>query len=90
MKTWIEVDPNVPFGRPCVAGTRIPVQDVLATIGEEIPFEQIIQDYYSDLAQDDVRACTRSMCLRRKISAGSERSSVGDDFCDYGTTWVAG
>jgi len=59
MKTRIEVDPNVHFGKPCVAGTRIPVQAVLELVGEGISFEKIIHDYYPDLTVDDIRACVR-------------------------------
>ena len=57
MKDRIAVDPKVHFGKPCVAGTRIPVQSVLELIREGIGFEQIVRDYYSDLDEQDVRAC---------------------------------
>ncbi len=53
----IEVNPNIHFGKPCVAGTRIPVQSVLELVREDIPFEKIIQNYYPDLQIDDIRAC---------------------------------
>jgi uncharacterized protein (DUF433 family) len=53
----IVVDPNVHFGKPCIAGTRIPVQNVLELINEGLSFEQIIQDYYPDLTIADVQAC---------------------------------
>jgi len=57
MKEGIEVNPNIHFGKPCVAGTRIPVQNVLELVREGIPFEKIIQDYYPDLKIEDIRAC---------------------------------
>lgn len=57
MKGRIELNPNIHFGKPCVAGTRIPVQSVLELVREGIPFEQIIQDYYPDLDIEDIRAC---------------------------------
>lgn len=59
MKERIEVDPNVHFGKPCVAGTRIPVQDVLELVAEGIPFAEIVRDCYLDLTIDDVQACVR-------------------------------
>lgn len=59
MRERIEVDSRVHFGKPCVAGTRIPVRDVLEVVGEGIPFDQIVRDYYPDLSVDDVRACVR-------------------------------
>ncbi len=57
MKERISVNPNVHFGKPCVAGTRIPVQNVLELIREGLSFQQIIQDYYPDLQVEDIRAC---------------------------------
>ncbi len=55
----IAVDPQRHFGKPCVAGTRILVQDVLELVDEGISFERIIQDYYSELTPDDIHACVR-------------------------------
>ena len=59
MKQRIEVSPNIHFGKPCVAGTRIPVVSVLELVSEGLSFEEIIQDYYPDLQIEDVRACVR-------------------------------
>lgn len=55
----ISVNPTVRFGKPCVAGTRITVQDVLELLDEGISFDQIIQEYYQDLTEDDIHACIR-------------------------------
>ena len=55
----ITVDSRIHFGKPCVAGTRILVQDVLELLDEGIPFEKIVEDYYPDLTLDDVHACMR-------------------------------
>ena len=52
-------DPRIQFGKPCVAGTRIAVQDVLKLVDEDIPFNQIIRDYYPGLTVEDVHACIR-------------------------------
>jgi len=59
MKTRIEVNPNIHFGKPCVTGTRIPVQNVLELVREGISFNKIIKDYYSDLQIEDIRACVQ-------------------------------
>jgi uncharacterized protein (DUF433 family) len=55
----IEIDPNVHFGKPCITGTRIPVQSVLELVGEGLPFAKIIEDYYPELEVEDIRACVR-------------------------------
>jgi uncharacterized protein (DUF433 family) len=59
MNERITVNPNVHFGKPCVAGTRITVLNVLELVGEGLSFETIIRDYYPDLQMEDIRACIR-------------------------------
>ncbi len=59
MKERIEINPNIHFGKPCVAGTRIPVLSVLELVSEGFSFEEIIRDYYPDLQIEDIRACVR-------------------------------
>jgi len=57
MAERIEVNPGVHFGKPCVAGTRIPVVDVLELVGQGLSFDEIIRDHYPDLKPEDLRAC---------------------------------
>ena len=57
MKDRIAVNPQIHFGKPCVAGTRITVQNVLELVREGISFAEIMRDYYPDLQPDDIRAC---------------------------------
>ena len=57
MRDRIAVNPQIHFGKPCVAGTRIPVQSVLELVREGFPFPDIIRDYYPDLKPEDIRAC---------------------------------
>ncbi len=57
MKDRITVNPNIHFGKPCVAGTRIPVQSVLELIREGLSFAEITRDYYPALEPQDIRAC---------------------------------
>ena len=53
----ITVNPEIHFGKPCVAGTRITVQSVLELLKEGLPFENIIEDYYPELTVEDIQAC---------------------------------
>jgi len=55
----IVIDSRVHFGKPCVAGTRILVEDVLELIQEGIPFKEITKKYYPDLKIEDIKACAR-------------------------------
>ena len=59
MKNRIAVSPGIHFGKPCVAGTRIPVQSVLELVREGLSFAQIRQDFYPDLDDEDIRACVQ-------------------------------
>jgi uncharacterized protein (DUF433 family) len=57
MNERIAVNPQVHFGKPCVSGTRIPVQNVLELVREGVTFSEILKDYYPDLEAEDIRAC---------------------------------
>lgn len=59
MAERITVNPNIHFGKPCVAGTRIPVQSVLELVLEGISFPEIISQYFPDLHTEDIQACIR-------------------------------
>jgi len=56
-KARIILDPQVHFGKPCISGTRIPVEDVLELVQEGISFKEITEKYYSELAIEDIKAC---------------------------------
>jgi uncharacterized protein (DUF433 family) len=57
MQQRIAVNADVHFGKPCVAGTRVPVQSVLELLREGIVAAEICNDYFPDLTAEDVRAC---------------------------------
>ncbi len=57
MNEKISVNPEIHFGKPCVAGTRITVQNVLELINQDLSFDEIKQDYYPDLQTEDIKAC---------------------------------
>ncbi len=58
-KERLVIDPEIHFGKPCVAGTRILVENVLELVQENIPFSEIIEKYYPDLEIEDIKACVR-------------------------------
>ena len=57
MNSRIQLSPEIHSGKPCVAGTRITVQNVLELVREGIPFDTIIRYYYPDLKVEDIKAC---------------------------------
>ena len=73
MKDRIEVDPTIHFGKPCVAGTRIPVVNVLELVGEGLTFDEIVRDFYPDIQIEDVRACIAFDSTRSYLKARCER-----------------
>ena len=48
MENWevyINIDPNIRFGKPCIAGTRITVQDILEWLASGMSLEEIVEDF---------------------------------------------
>lgn len=56
-KERIIIDQKIHFGKPCIAGTRIPVYCVLELIHAGVSFNKIISKYYPDITPDDIKAC---------------------------------
>ncbi len=59
----ISVNSQIHFGKPCIVGTRITVQNILELIKEGLSFDTIIQDYYPDLEVEDIQACLQYAIL---------------------------
>ena len=55
-KEYIEIDPTIRFGRPCIKGTRISVYDVLGWLASGMTIEEILDDY-PQLTKKQVLAC---------------------------------
>ena len=53
---YIEINPEIRFGRPCVKGTRITVYDVLGWLAAGMTTAQIIKDF-PELNAQQIRAC---------------------------------
>ena len=59
MNKGIFVNPNLHFGKPCITGTRIPVQNILELVREGFSFAEIVRDYYPDIEDEDIKACVQ-------------------------------
>lgn len=42
---YISIDPNIRFGKPCIKGTRITVQDILNWLASDMSIEEISEDF---------------------------------------------
>ena len=66
----ISVDPDVRFGKPCIRGHRITVQEILEWLSSGASQEQILADY-PQLEPDDflaVYAYAAELAAGRKVS----------------------
>lgn len=52
----IAADPEVMYGKPCIKGTRIPVDLILDKLAAGQPVEDLLAGY-PQLTEEDVRAC---------------------------------
>jgi uncharacterized protein (DUF433 family) len=67
----VTVDRDVAFGKPVIAGTRVPVAVVLEHLGAGVPDVEIRAQY--DLTEDQIRAALRYaawLASRETVRAG--------------------
>ena len=55
-KNHIEANPKIMFGKPCVKGTRIPVDLILEKLAYGETVEDLL-DGYPRITKDDIFAC---------------------------------
>ena len=67
----ITIDPKVRFGKPCIRGHRITVQEILEWLSNGASQQQILADY-PQLEPDDFRAV---YAYAAELAAGHEASS---------------
>ena len=68
----ITVDPAVRFGKPCIRGHRITVQEILEWLSSGASQQQILSDY-PQLEPEDflaVYAYAAELAAERKVSGG--------------------
>lgn len=58
MQNWkehISINPEIRFGKPCIVGTRIAVDDILGWLASDMSFDEIIADFPS-LTRENILA----------------------------------
>ena len=66
----ISINPSICSGKPCIAGHRIMVHQILALLEHGYSFDQIIKDHYPDINKEDIQAClhyAKSLILNEEI-----------------------
>jgi uncharacterized protein (DUF433 family) len=76
----ISIDPNIKFGKPCIKGTRLPVEMVLRSLGERGSEDGVLADYPT-ISRDDIRAALLFAAdeLHKPFISDSEREMLADD-----------
>ncbi|MCF8246449.1 MAG: DUF433 domain-containing protein [Saprospiraceae bacterium] len=54
-RSFISINPNIRFGKPCIKGTRIAVGDILGWLAAGMTNEEIIEDF-PELSIEAIRA----------------------------------
>ena len=62
---WIDTDPAVRSGSPCIRGTRITVYDILEYLAGGMSEDEILTDF-PDLSHDDLLACLSFAAARER------------------------
>ena len=57
--TGIEINPKIMFGKPVIAGTRIPVYLILDLLADGVTRKEIVQDYYPNLTEENINAALK-------------------------------
>jgi uncharacterized protein (DUF433 family) len=55
LSSYISIDPNIRFGKPCIKNTRIAISDILQWLASGMSHTEIIEDYPS-LTEAHIRA----------------------------------
>lgn len=53
---YITISPSIRFGKPCIKGTRITVQDILQWLASGMAFKEILEDYPELQNEDRIKA----------------------------------
>lgn len=71
----ISINPAVMVGKPCIRGTRVPVNAVVRMVGQGISFDEILAAY-PHIAVDDIDA---ALGFARHFSAGGSNEHQHHD-----------
>ncbi|MCL2246140.1 MAG: DUF433 domain-containing protein [Lentimicrobiaceae bacterium] len=64
LASYISINPEIRFGKPCIQGTRIAVSDILEWMASGMSREEILNDY--PVLQDDHLTAALSFAANRE------------------------
>ena len=65
-RTYISINPNIRFGKPCITGTRIAVSDILGWLASDMSYEEILEDF-PQLKREHIRAALAFAAERNNV-----------------------
>ncbi len=65
---YLEIDPNIRFGKPVIIGTRICVADILEMLATGMTFKDINDDF-PQIDDEKIKACLKYAAHRESIWA---------------------
>ena len=65
-RSYISYNPNIRFGKPCIVGTRITVDDILSWLGSGMTNEEILADF-PELKNEHIIAVFQFAARRESI-----------------------
>ena len=77
LASYISIDSDIRFGKPCIKGTRIAVNDILQWLASGMSFQEILDDY-PVLEDIHIRAALNYAAYREsfiKIISSNENSA---------------
>ncbi len=64
--SYISINPEIRFGKPCIKGTRIAIADILQWLSSGMTYAQILEDYPS-LKEEHILASLAFAANRESI-----------------------
>lgn len=64
--SYIAINPNIRFGKPCIKGTRIAIVDILQWLASGMSHAEILEDYPS-LKEEHILAALAFAANRESI-----------------------
>ena len=64
--SYIAINPEIRFGKPCIKGTRITVADILQWLASGMSYARVLEDY-PVLKQEDILAALAYAANRESI-----------------------
>jgi uncharacterized protein (DUF433 family) len=78
LRERVAVDPAIRFGKPCIRGTRIAVDDILELLQSGVSFDGIRSTYYPGITPTDIAVC---VAYARAVISNEELHLSTPDSC---------